>query len=289
MVKMATFGVVFRALIIGAELFGYAWFNSSSLLLDAIASSFDVASSIFLIFCIQFADKPPDHNHPLGHGRLEPFGGLQLGIFLFIISIVMIVQQVFASMHGVKNEHLSSYAWIIPLGAVILLEAAYQRLKKIAKKQNSPALLAEAIHYRMDALTSVFATVALLFAAFFPAFSAGFDHGGALFIAVLMGVVGGLAIRNNARQLLDYIPEERFFALVKAAALKVQGVRATEKVLIQVYGPDAHVSIDIEVAPDLSVEVAHELTQEVRAEIQKSWPAVRDVIVHVEPFYPGDH
>jgi divalent metal cation (Fe/Co/Zn/Cd) transporter len=76
---------------------------------------------------------------------------------------------------------------------------------------------------------------------------------------------------------------------VKEAALKVEGVLATEKVLIQSYGPDAHVDIDIEVAPNLSVEVAHKLTQKVRAEIQKAWPAVRDVIVHIEPYYPGDH
>lgn len=58
---------------------------------------------------------------------------------------------------------------------------------------------------------------------------------------------------------------------------------------LQVYGPDAHVNIDIEVDPALSVEVAHEITQKVRAEIQKSWPAVRDAIVHVEPYYPEDH
>src|SRR5277367_3314614 len=131
MVRMASWGIAFRGLIIAAELFGYAWFNSSVLLLDAIASSIDIASSIFLIFCIQLADKPPDENHPLGHGRLEPFGGLQLGIFLLIISILMIVQQVFASTHGVKNEHIAWYAWVIPLGAVVLLEAAYQRLKRI--------------------------------------------------------------------------------------------------------------------------------------------------------------
>ena len=55
------------------------------------------------------------------------------------------------------------------------------------------------------------------------------------------------------------------------------------------YGPDAHVSIDIEVEPTLSVEEAHEITQKVRQAIQVGWPSVRDVIVHVEPFYENDH
>jgi cation diffusion facilitator family transporter len=289
MVKMALHAVLFRGVIIIAELIGFAIFSSSSLLLDAISSSLDIASSVFLVFCIKLADKPPDHNHPFGHGRLEPFGGLQLGVFLCIISFVMVVQQIFASTHSLHNDRISAYAWIIPLAAVVLLELAYQRLKRTARKQHSPALLADAMHYRMDALNSAFAAVALLCAAFFPKYSGLLDHIGALSIAVLMGIIGCNAIRNNARQLLDFIPEEKYFALVKEAALKVPDVKATEKVLIQVYGPDAHVNIDIEVSPHLTVEVAHKVTQEVRAEIQKAWPFVRDVIVHVEPFYPGDH
>ncbi|MCB1136629.1 MAG: cation transporter, partial [Chlamydiia bacterium] len=76
---------------------------------------------------------------------------------------------------------------------------------------------------------------------------------------------------------------------VRTAALRVPGVRETEKIHLQVYGPDALVGIDIEVDPKMPVDEAHDITQKVRAEIQKDWPAVRDVIVHVEPYYPGDH
>lgn len=289
MIKMAKHGVIFRGVIVVAEIVGYALFNSSSLLLDALSSSFDIASSIFLIFCIKIADKPPDKNHPLGHGRFEPFAGLQLGLFLTILSVVMFFQQIFASVHEVQNKSISPYTWMIPFIAVILLEIAYQRLKRTAREQNSPALLSDAMHYRIDAANSLFATVALLFAAYFSSYSALCDHIGALLIASLMGIVGVISIRNNLYQLLDFVPPQHYFSLVKQAALKVKGVLATEKILIQAYGPDAHVDIDIEVAPDLSVEVAHKLTQEVRAEVQKAWPAVREVIVHIEPFYPEDH
>ena len=66
--------------------------------------------------------------------------------------------------------------------------------------------------------------------------------------------------------------------------MSVDGVRGTEKLLIQLCGPDAHISIDIEVDPLLSVEVAHDITKDVRRKIQLCWPCVRDVIVHIEPF-----
>ena len=50
MVKMALHAVLFRGIIIIAELIGFAVFSSSSLLLDAISSSLDIASSVFLSF-----------------------------------------------------------------------------------------------------------------------------------------------------------------------------------------------------------------------------------------------
>lgn len=289
MVITARRGVILRSLIIIAELLGFVFLNSSSLLLDALSSLFDVAASLFLIFLVRIADKPPDRDYPFGHGRFEPIAGLQLGLILAVIGGAMLFQQVFALSSESKKTIIDPLTWLIPLGAIILLEISYQSLRQTAKKQNSPALLADAIHYRIDALNSLFAMIALLFSAYFPMYSAFCDHLGAIVIAMLMIGIGIYAARNNIHQLLDRVPSQKFFDQVKLAALRVKGVLGTEKILIQLYGPDAHVSIDIEVSPELSVEKAHELTQQVRAEIQKDWAVVRDVIVHVEPYYAGDH
>ena len=289
MISTAMRGVILRFCIILAELGGFVYFSSSALLLDALSSLFDIASSLLLILCIKLAAKPPDSHHPFGHGRFEPIAGLQLGVFLAALGSVMCFQQINTVLHkqvvGVINPH----TWIIPLVAVVLLEIGYRHLKRTAKKQNSPALLADAVHYRIDSINSLFAMIALILAAYFPTYSVMIDHLGAVLIAVLMIVIGANAAKNNIHQLLDRTPDKKFFTLVREATMKVAGVLATEKLRIQVYGPDAHVSIDIEVDPHMSVEVAHEITQKVRHEIQIAWPAVRDVIVHVEPYYADDH
>ncbi len=104
-----------------------------------------------------------------------------------------------------------------------------------------------------------------------------------------MIVVGLNASKKNLHQLVDGVPDRSYFDRVKEAALSVKGILATEKILIQIFGPDAQVSIDVEVDPKLSVEKGHELSQQVRLAIQKKWPSVRDVIVHLEPYYPNDH
>ncbi len=289
MMLTARRGVILRSIIIFAEIMGFVFLNSSALLLDALSSLFDIAASLFLIFCIRFADKPPDRNHPFGHGRFEPIAGLQLGLLLSVIGGGMLIQQLSALSMVSQGKVIQPLTWLIPLGAVILLEIAYQHLKRTAKRQHSPALLADAVHYRIDGINSLFAMVALLFAAHYPQYSHLCDHLGAIVIACLMVGIGIYAAKNNLNQLLDRAPAPDYFEKVKQAAMAVDGVMATEKIRIQLYGPDAHVSIDVEVLPELSVEFAHELSQKVRAEIQRQWPAVRDVIVHIEPYYPDDH
>lgn len=281
-------GVTIRSLIIFAELMGVAFWGSTTLFMDALSSTLDVLSSLCLLLFIKLAEKPPDRNHPFGHGRFEPLAGLQLGILLVVVGISMLIQQAFQVGHA-SSEILDSRVWIIPFLAVIALEISYAISMRAAQKHNSPALAADAFHYRIDSLTSVFATIALLFAAYFPEWSMTIDHLGAMAIALLMICLGAYSMRDNLHQLMDRLPAQHYFDTVKNASKTVLGVLDTEKIRIQLYGPDAHVDIDVEVDPQLSVEKAHEISQQVRFAIQKEWPAVRDVTVHIEPYYPNDH
>lgn len=282
-------GVLIRVGIILFEFAGFLYFESYSLFMDALSSSVDVVFSIILIICIRIASRPPDEDHPFGHGRYEPLVGLQLGVFLLVIGGVMLFQQAIEFSTETSKAALDPRVWIFPFCALVLLEGSYQCLIRTAKKQNSPALAAEAYHYRIDALTSLVAMLALLAAAYYPKLSLSIDHIGAILISIFMIIIGIISTRSNVNQLLDRVPDQQYFDSVRNAALSISGVRDTEKIRIQLYGPDAHVDIDVEVDPELPVKIAHKISQEVRAEIQKRWPAVRDVTVHIEPFYPLDH
>ncbi len=282
-------GITIRLLIILAEIVGYFYFFSIALLFDGIASAVDVLFSLILLSGIWLAAKAPDEDHPFGHGRYEPLAGFQLSMFMIVGGVVLVVQQFLSIFDITGKEILSPWAWTIPMGAVFLLEISYQIMMHYARIHNSPALKADAVHFRIDALNSLFAAVALLLVAFFPAGSGLFDHIGAMFIAALMGVVGLLAARDNLHQLMDRKPDQKYFQLVREQAMRVEGVQDTEKLRIQVSGPDAHVDIDVEVDPKMDVENAHRISQHVRARIQEAWPAVREVVVHLEPYYPNDH
>lgn len=285
----AKIGILVRFCVILFELLGVYLYGSSALLMDALASFLDIFSSLVMVLFIIWAAKPPDADHPFGHGRYEPLVGLQLGVMLAVFGIVALIQQGGQLVNETVEVTLDSKVWLFPFIALLFLELCYRLIIHAAKKHSSPALAADAFHYRIDALTSLFATIALLLAAYVPEWGLAFDHLGAIVIALLMVGLGIYAALSNVHQLMDRIPDAVFFDRVRQSALRVNGVRDTEKVRIQLYGPDAHVDIDIEVDPVMNVEAAHQISQRVRAEIQKEWPAVRDVTVHIEPYYPGDH
>ena len=285
----ASYGIAIRFGIVLFELLGVWLFGSVALLLDAVASLVDVGSSLILLFFIKLANRPPDSNHPFGHGRYEPLIGLQLALMLVIIGFYAGIKQIFEVAEISEPHEMDARAFLFPLAAMFLLEVCYRILSKTAKTQASTALAADALHYRVDAVTSLFASIALTLAAIVPDWGQLADHVGAIAISCFMIITGFFSAKENMNQLLDHKPDKAYFDRVKKAAHLVEGVLGIEKLRIQFYGPDAHVDIDVEVEPTLSVEVAHEISQKVRLEIQKEWPMVRDVIVHIEPYYPNDH
>ncbi len=285
----ARLGIFIRVAIILCEFAGVLLFGSAALLMDALSSSLDIVTSLLLMLFIRLAHRPPDENHPFGHGRYEPLAGLLIGILMIVVGLGMGSLQLFEISQPDDKSSIVPFLWIIPFAAMILLEISYQVMVRVAKRRHSPALAADAVHYRIDGLTSLFAAVALFIGSYMPDWSTEIDYMGAFFISVLMIVIGSFAVRNNLHQLMDHVPDADFFHRVRKAASRVDGVLGTEKIRIQLYGPDAHVDIDVEVDPKLPVDAAHCISQFVRAEIQKDWPQVRDVTVHIEPYYPEDH
>lgn len=289
LVKVAWIGILLRSFIVMIEFAGVVYFESASLFVDAVATLVDISSTLVLIMSLKFASRPPDPNHPFGHGRFEPIMGLQLSLLLMIIGIGMGVQQIFLTHPSTHVRPISPLAWIIPAFATVVLVVATRMVSRAAREKESAAMKADAAHFIIDAATSLIATFALLLGSFIPDLSNFFDHLGAFIISVALIVLGLKSAKENFAQLMDQVPEGKYFEIVRKAAHQVEGVLGTEKIRIQLYGPDAHVDIDVEVEPSQSVEEAHKISQRVRNEIQHQIPQVRDVTVHLEPYYAGDH
>jgi cation diffusion facilitator family transporter len=287
--RVAWIGIALRSGVIAMELAGGILLGYAALLVDALASAFDVIASLAIVLAIHLAARPPDRRHPFGHGRFEPLAGLQLGLFVCGAGLWVAVEQIRGAVLSPPAADIKHWAWCLPAAAAAILEISARIVRRIGERQESTALIAESQHYRIDAATSIVAAVGLLVAALYPAQAHRVDHISAALLAIAMVGLGGVAAVQNFHQVLDRAPDDDHFQQVRTSALHVDGVLGVEKVRIQHAGPDAHVDIDIEVDPAMNVADAHVITQHVRAQIQSDWPAVREVVVHVEPYFADDH
>ena len=88
---------------------------------------------------------------------------------------------------------------------------------------------------------------------------------------------------------MDTMAPPEKVALIRWVAGSVDGVLGVEKINTRKSGLSLLVDIHAEVDKDMSVEKGHDIACLVRDKILEQVPQVKQVLVHIEPYYPEDH
>lgn len=260
-----------------AGFFGYSY----ALIADAIESAADVFSSILVLLGLRYANKPPDKNHPYGHGRIEPLVTFAIVGFL-LVSAVFIAYE---SILNIQTPHQIPKTWTLyVLGAIIIWkEVSYQVVLRRGKQINSSTLKAEAWHHRSDAITSVAAFVGISIALFLGKGYEAADDWAALFAAGIILYNSYKIFRPALGEIMDENTYEDMIQEIRKIALTVDGVVDTEKCLIRKVGLQYLVDLHAEVDGDLSVFKGHEIAHQLKDTLQQKLPHIGNVLVHIEP------
>ncbi len=131
--------------------------HSFALVADGIESLSDVFSSAVVYFGLRFAIKPPDKEHPYGHGKAEPVAAAIVSLAMGAAAIAIAVE----SISLIRTPHsLPETLWVlIVVFAAKLVLSRY--VSSVAKDINSTAVRGDAWHHFSDAITSVFAFVGI--------------------------------------------------------------------------------------------------------------------------------
>lgn len=259
---------------------GY-WGHSLAVLADGVESAGDVVSSSILWVGLQLAARPPDEDHPYGHGRYETLAGQAIGVFL-MASGVMLAWQSWLRM---AEQHTTPHPFALwALLASIVTKFLLARWKrKSALTLHSAALSADAMNDWLDVLSGLIAFAAVGLNLFNPLRFGHADSIGAILVALLVILLGGQVLWEASLQLIDTMPPPEQLKQIRAAALAAPGVRGVDKCRARRTGLTYHVDLHIEVDPHLSVEAAHRIGGIVRSQLREQLPWVADVLVHIEP------
>jgi cation diffusion facilitator family transporter len=255
--------------------------QSFALVADGLESIADVFSGVVVYAGLKIAEKPPDHNHPYGHGKAEPVAALVVSLALMVAAFGIIYE-------GIReitapNGAPKSYTLVVLAGVLIIKEMLFRHVVSVGETIGSSAVKSDAWHHRSDALTSAFAfagiSIALLGG---PGWEAA-DGWAAVGAALVILYTAWKQLRPALLELSDVAPPQQIGTQIREVAKSVPGILGLDKCLVRKMGFSFYVDLHIIVDGELSVREGHLLSHEVEDEIRRALPDVAKVLIHVEP------
>jgi cation diffusion facilitator family transporter len=277
-------GVVMNAALAVGKLVGGWLGDSFALLSDAANSLGDVAISLGVLYALRVAQRPPDKEHPYGHTRAEGIAGLTVALLVGVAAAFIAWEAV----QQLSEPHVVPARWTIAVAAVnlIIKEGLYHFSRRVGDRTGSTAIAATAWDHRADALCSAVVLVGLLAAVLGgPSWAVADDLAALAVAAAVMYSAAQLFIRAG-RELMDMQADDTIVDQVRDSAADVSGVRGVETLWVRKSGLEYFADIHVEVDADLSVAEGHRIGHNVKDELLRSYPQLRDVLVHVEPYDP---
>ncbi|SDY20171.1 cation diffusion facilitator family transporter [Evansella caseinilytica] len=261
--------------------------GSKALLADAVHSASDVVGSVAVLAGLRTAQKPPDEEHPYGHGKAENIAAIIVAILLIVVGIEIAISssRTFIGEPPVAPGEIALLAIVI---SIIVKELIFQYKYRLAKKINSSALMAEAWHHRSDVLSSV----AALFGVGGAVIGKQLDYPLLVYLDPLAGLIVSLFIIKVGYSLAkdaSLVMMEKVLAAEETkvffeTAADIQGVKRVDELLARTHGHYIVIDIRVSVDPDISVEEGHLISKNVKKALLTNFTEIKKVFVHINPY-----
>jgi cation diffusion facilitator family transporter len=255
--------------------------HSYALIADAIESASDVFSSLIVYLGLRVAMRPPDENHPYGHGKAEPMAATAVSLALFGAAILIAVESV---REILLPHHAPAPFTLVVLAVVVLVkEGLFRYVFSVGQQVESTAVKTDAWHHRSDAITSALAFVGISIALVGgPGYESADDYA-ALGASVIIAFNAYHLLREALEELSDAAPPDTVTVGIREAALSVNGVVGLDVCMVRKMGFDYFVDLHVVVDGSLTVREGHWIAHQVQDAIRERHLRVAQVLVHVEP------
>jgi len=260
--------------------------NSLGILAEAAHSALDLAAALMTLFAVSVSDKPADKEHNFGHGKIENLSALFETVLLLVTSAWIINEAIQRLFFRKAQVEVSIWSFVV-MGASIIVDYTRSRiLYKAARKYNSQALEADALHFSTDILSSsvvILGLIGVTVARFVPGLTwmSEADAIAAMAVALIVIFVSAELGWRTISPLLDTAPNgmtEKIIVKVQ----KMKGVYDCHAVRIRPSGARWFVDLHVTMDGERTLNEAHAMTEKIEKEVKKLLPR-SDVTVHVEP------
>ena len=259
--------------------------HSNAMIADALDTLGDTMTSMGMFVGFKIAKRPPDSEHPYGHGKAESIIAKLLAIFLILLGLKV----AYSSIHVIAISHKTyipgRIALIAAIVSIVVKLGLFQYTSLLGKKISSTAMTVFSWNLAADALSSLIALVGIAFAR--GSFGIQFpmmDPIAAFILSIFVMKTGFEGFHRAYDELMDGAPSQSVIDGIKKIVLMNKSVREIKDVKVRKMGLDLMIDMTIGVDKNLTVEKGHFITDVIREDILKKIPTAKDVFIHVEPF-----
>jgi len=277
--KVAFWSVIAAIFITAFKLVIGLLSGSLGIISEALHSGLDMVAAIITYFSVRVSDKPADKDHNYGHGKVENLSALVETILLLVTCVWIISEAIHRLVSGNTNIEVSVWSYIVVICSIIIDYTRSRALYRVARKHNSQALEADALHFSTDIWSSSVVLFGLIGYQFLGLHKA--DSIAALFVAVIVLFVSYQLGRKAIDVLLDKSPVNTT-KIVSATLKEFPEVLKFHGLKARTAGADTFIKFNVHFDPDLSLREVHEVCDKIESEIKKR--IVRsEVYIHAEP------
>jgi cation diffusion facilitator family transporter len=257
--------------------------GSIGILSEALHSGLDLIAAVITMFAVKVSDKPADKDHQFGHGKVENLSALIETLLLFITCFWIIYEAAHRLISGKTEIEVTAWSYIVVISSIVIDFTRSRALSRVAKKYNSQALEADALHFSTDIWSSAVVFIGLIFANFGFFFA---DSIAALVVAVIVIYVCYKLGKRSIDMLLDRVSPE-IQVKVEQAINNIGEITHYHDLRVRSSGADNFIEVCIHVQPGLSIDEAHKISHRVSDEIKSKVDRAM-VHVHTEPESDND-
>ncbi len=267
--------------LMGLKFLTYHITHSSAVLSDALESIINVVASAFAALSIWMAAKPPDPEHPYGHGKIEYFSAGFEGALIVCAAFGIFFTGIMHLRNPYPLPHLE-LGVIILIGATIVNLLLGIGLLHTGKRTDSIALAADGRHIITDVYTSA-AVVAGLALVYWTGWI-WLDGTIACLVGLHILFTGGQLVRQSFARLMDASDPDlldRIAGLLESNRrpvwIDIHQLRAWRA------GNLVHIDLHLVLPDAMTLDQAHDESHALEALLMDHFHGNAGVLVHMDP------
>lgn len=254
--------------------------GSYALISEGAHTLSDIATTIIAYIGFRIGQKPADSEHQSGHGRAEAIAGLLITIFLVVVGYEIVTGAIRKLLNPsliTVPDYLAAVMAVIGIVTNILISTYIIHL---GKKINSPAIIADGQHQRVDVYSSVAILIGVIISKTgYPIF----DPIIGLFIGLMIFKTAATVCKDNIENIMGKIPSQDLIDEIEYHATEIPEVCGAHNIKVDYFGAYAIVVLHIELDGELKLFESHKIVHRVQNNIMEKVEIVKEVTVHSCP------